>query len=103
MKIKWLWTWDGKCFGYRDKDNLWTYEGKHVGKLYGTDIYNPNGKYLGELHGDRLITCLSKKNYTEFRFKPYANRPSNTKRRDYSEYKMYLGYEDFPKFEDKVE
>jgi hypothetical protein len=29
MKTR-LWTWSGKCFGYRDGDDLWTHDGLHV-------------------------------------------------------------------------
>ena len=59
--MKWLWTWGGKCFGYKDGENLWTYSGKHVGKFSGDEIYDKNGHYLGVLINDKLITNKSKK------------------------------------------
>ena len=69
--MKWLWTWDGQCFGYRDHEDLWTCDGKHVGKINGTDIYDSKGTYLGEIiNGDRLITCKSKKLDTGYSFTP---------------------------------
>jgi len=96
--MKWLWTWDGHFFGYKDGKDLWTYDGKHVGNISGTDIYDSNGNYLGEImHGDRLITCKSKKQDKKDSFKPYANRAGCEKQGDYAGYAMYVGYEDFPK------
>ena len=99
--MKWLWTWDGRFFGYRDGEDIWTYKGKHIGKLDGTDVYDPQGKYLGELvSGERLVTCISKKNDRGYSFKPdptIRRAPQNV---DYAPYSMYAGYEDFPKLED---
>ncbi|NSW84553.1 MAG: hypothetical protein HPY90_15220 [Syntrophothermus sp.] len=60
---QWLWTWGGRCFGYRDGDDLWTYDGKHVGRFIGDEVYAPDGSYLGEIKDGRLITNLSKKHY----------------------------------------
>ncbi|PKM77460.1 MAG: hypothetical protein CVU90_07555 [Firmicutes bacterium HGW-Firmicutes-15] len=100
--MKWLWTWDGQCFGYRDHEDLWTYDGKHVGKISGTDIYDSKGDYLGEIiNKERLITCKSKKHDRGYSFTPYANREGITKNIDYAGYAMYVGYEDFPKLEGK--
>ncbi len=28
--MKWLWTWGGTSFGYRDGDDLWTHDGRDV-------------------------------------------------------------------------
>jgi len=96
--MKWLWTWDGKCFGYREQEDLWTYEGKHVGNIIGMDIYDSKGNYLGEImHGDRLITCKSKKLDKGYSFTPYANRAAVPQNVNYAGYAMYAGYEDFPK------
>lgn len=93
----WLWTWSGKCFGYKDDDNLWTHDGKHVGKFYGDEVYGRDGIYLGEIKNEnRLITNTSKKNWRKGSFTPYANRVGYVKYVDYVGYVMYAGYEDFP-------
>jgi hypothetical protein len=94
--VKWLWTWDGKFFGYKDGDDIWTYKGKHIGKLDGTEIYDASGKYLGEIISDRLITCITKKNYQGFGYKPYGQRARVLKNVDYAGYAMFAGYEAFP-------
>jgi len=95
--MKWLWTWGGKCFGYRDGDNLWTYDGYHIGKFRGDNVYGRDGRYLGEIKSDnRLITNKSKKNVVSSSFTPYANRVGYVKYIDYIGYVMYLGYEEFP-------
>ena len=71
--MDWLWTWGGKCFGYRSGDDLRTYDGRHVGRFHGDDVFGPDGRYLGEARGKRLITHLSKKrNRSRGRFTPYA-------------------------------
>lgn len=96
----WLWTWGGRCFGYRDGDNLWTYNGKHVGKFYDDEVYDRNGVYLGEIKNEnRLITCISKKGRRKSSFTPYANRCGYVKYVNYVGYVMYAGYEDFPNIE----
>lgn len=46
--MDWLWTWGGKCFGYRSGDDLRTYDGCHVGRFHGDDVFGPDGRYLGE-------------------------------------------------------
>ena len=94
--MEWLWTWSGKCFGYRDKDNLWTHDGRHVGRFYGEEIYGSNGVYLGEVRSKRLITNKSKISHRRGSFTPYASRTGYTKYTDYTGYTMYSGYEDFP-------
>jgi len=95
--MKWLWTWGGKCFGYRDGDNLWTHDGYHIGKIRGDKVYGRDGRYLGEIKSDnRLITNKSKKNVVSSSFTPYANRVGYVKYVDYVGYVMYLGYEEFP-------
>jgi hypothetical protein len=59
--MTWLWTWGGKCFGYRDGDDLWTYDGQHVGRFHGDEIYGRDGRYLGEVMNEsRLITNKAK-------------------------------------------
>lgn len=95
--MEWLWTWSGRCFGYKDGDNLWTHDGHHVGKFHGSEIYGSNGRYLGELiDNNRLIRNLSKTGLTKSSFSPYVSRVGYAKYADYVGYAMYAGYEDFP-------
>lgn len=99
--MEWLWTWEGRCFGYRDGDDLWTYDGKHVGRFSGDEVYAPDGQYLGEIiSGNRLITNKSKKSWRHGSFTPYVQRAGYAKYADYAGYAMYAGYEDFPKLEE---
>jgi hypothetical protein len=98
--MEWFWTWGGRCFGYRDGDNLWTYDGKHVGKFYDNEVYDQNGRYLGEIMNDnRLIRNKSKHSWNKYSFAPYSNRGRYAKYADYAGYAMYAGYEDLPKLE----
>lgn len=95
--VKWLWTWKGICFGYKDGDKLWTYDGRHVGKFFNDEVYDKNGKYLGEIKSDnRLIRNKSKRNYKKSGFSTYSNRVRYAKYANYTGYVMYAGYEDFP-------
>ena len=95
--MEWLWTWSGRCFGYRDGDSLCTHDGRHIGKFHGDYIYGSDGKYLGEVLNSRLITCRSKKSWKHSSFTPYAKCGAYTKYTDYVGYTMYTGYEDFPR------
>lgn len=100
MADTWLWTWSGRCFGYRDGDDLWTYSGHHIGVFRGEEVYGPDGRYLGELtNGDRLITDRRKTNRRQGSFLPWARRAAYAKYADYAGYAMYAGYEDFPSVE----
>lgn len=95
--MKWLWTWGGRCFGYKDEDNLWTHDGKHVGKFHGDEVFDKNGFYLGELKDyNRLISKLNKKNRRKSRFNPSIKRVSSVKRVNRVGRIMRIGYEDFP-------
>jgi sporulation protein YlmC with PRC-barrel domain len=97
VNMKWFWTWGGKCFGYRDGDNLWTHNGYHIGKFRGDNVYDRDGRYLGEIKSDnRLITNKSKKNVVSSSFTPHTKRVGYVKYVDYVGYVMYLGYEEFP-------
>jgi hypothetical protein len=40
----WLFTWGGKCFGYREGDDLWTHDGRHIGRFYGEEVYGKRGQ-----------------------------------------------------------
>ncbi len=98
--MSWLWTWGGRCFGYRDGENLWTCDGKHVGKFWGEEIYGPDGRYLGQLWTDnRLISSTSKKAWRRSPFPQQNNRssagPTYPSR---AAYYFRFGYEDFPGF-----
>ena len=96
--MKWLWTWGGHCFGYRDEEDLWTYGGQHVGKFHDDEIYGTDGGYLGEVKSEnRLITNLGKKSRRKSTFSPYGRRGGFGKHGDYGGYGMLGGYEDFPK------
>src|ERR1700685_3479821 len=90
--VQWLWTWSGRCFGYRDGDNLWTYNGRHVGRFHDDQVYGRDGRYLGEIRSEkRLITNRSKKNRHKGIFTPYVNRAGYAKYADYAAYAMIAG------------
>ena len=93
--MKWYWTWSGRCFGYRNGDNLFTADGEHVGYFVDESIYAcGDGRYLGELKNGRLITNKSRKSHKKYpkakmvggSYASYAN---------YVGFVMYAGYEDF--------
>ncbi len=95
--MTWLWTWGGKCFGYRDGSDLRTYDGYHVGRFSGDTVYDRNGRYLGEIKsGNRLIRRKAGSSVRGFSFTPWAKRAAYAKYADYAGYAMYSGYEDFP-------
>jgi hypothetical protein len=95
--MQWLWTWSGKCFGYRDEENLWTYNGRHVGQFAGDEVYGADGFYLGELrNGTRLITDQSKRNARNSPFMRRRPRGGYAAYVGYPSYAMFAGYEDFP-------
>ena len=97
--MTWLWTWGGRCFGYRDADDLWTYDGRHVGRFAGDNVFDSNGQYLGEVSSERLITRLDRKGLDGPSFAPFSGRPANAKLADHAGFAMLAGYEDFPKIE----
>lgn len=97
--MDWLWTWGGRCFGYRGGDNLWTYDGRHVGRLVKDEVYSPDGHYLGEINNGRLITRTDKKGGRGPRFSARGRRGAFAKMADYAGYAMLAGYEDFPQIE----
>lgn len=95
--MDWLWTWGGKCFGYRDGDDLWTHDGRHVGRFNGDKVFDPSGKYLGELMNEnRLIRRKGTRSLRGYNFRPWAKRAAYAKYANYAGYAMYAGYEDFP-------
>jgi len=48
--LDWLWSWSGKCIGYKDKGFLWSSDGQVIGKFVDNEIFSPDGKYLGEMY-----------------------------------------------------
>ncbi len=95
--MSWLWTWGGRCFGYREGENLWTSDGKHVGRFWGEEVYGADGKYLGQLWTDnRLIASKGKKTWRRSPFTPhnarakaivtYPNRVAYCFRPDYEDF-----------------
>ena len=93
-----LWTWGGRCFGYREGENLWTSDGRHVGKFWGEEIYGCDGQYLGQLWLDnRLIASQGKNTWRRSPFPPLNHRrrsPLNCS--DRIPYAFRHGYEEFP-------
>ena len=97
--MRWLWTWGGRFFGYREGDELWTYDGRHVSRLIGDEVYGPSGRYLGEIMQGRLITSLNKTSWMRTTFAPHGSRIGYVPFLDYVGYVMILGYEEFLKLE----
>lgn len=93
--MEWRWTWSGKCFGYRDGDDLWTHDGRHVGR-YRHEVYGADGLYLGEEMNGRLISSIAKAQSRSVSFTPQGRRGGYAKYADYAGYAMYSGYDDFP-------
>ena len=93
--MNWLWRWGGKCFGYRDGDDLFTHRGRQAGRFHGDEVYGADGRYLGEFMSGRLITNRSKASWRKAGFTPVL-RGSYAKYADYVGYAMYAGHEDFP-------
>jgi hypothetical protein len=76
LRTRWLWTWGGISFGYREGDELWTHAGRHVGHFRGNEAYDPNGGYLGEIRsGVRLIIDARKQAQRQLPFFPLPPRP----------------------------
>jgi|GEM_PF-777626 len=62
----WLWHWSGRCFGYRQGDQLFAEDGQQLGRFIGERIFDRDGRYIGELRpvaesagGRRLVTRLA--------------------------------------------
>ena len=95
----WLWTWSGKCFGYREGDKLYTLEGLQVGRFVGREVYGSDGYYLGETGGADdakcLVTNMYKKSLTQPGFVPVLTDPKMP-RPAQPERPFYTGHEDFP-------
>ena len=94
--MEYLWTWEGKFFGYSCSKLLYTYNGKCVGHFVGKIIYDQYGNYLGELMNvNRLIASQSKKHWRGPPA-PHINGSAIVRLADYAGYVMLAGYEDFP-------
>ena len=98
-ELTWLWTWSGKCFGYREGDKLFTLEGLQIGRFVGREVYGADGYYLGETgpvdDAQALVTNMYKRSRTQPGFAPVladpkAARPGQPAR------PFYAGHEDFP-------
>lgn len=92
-----LWASNGKFFGYRLNNSLFTPDGREAGQFSeGDEIYDRYGIYRGEVRkGNRLVTNLSKRDWTRRSFLPQAGlrfRPSN----DLASIQVIAGFEDFP-------
>jgi hypothetical protein len=95
--MEWLWTWCGKCFGYRLGDELWTYDGKHAGRFIGSEVYGKTGQYLGEvMSGKRLMTDLRKTSQRVTAFTPQPRRVPQAKCADAADYTMVGSFGEFP-------
>lgn len=92
-----LWTCSGAFFGYRFDNSLFTPDGREAGQFSeGDEIYDRYGTYRGEIRkGSRLVTNLSKRNWTRSSFLPQSGlrfRPSG----DLMPIQIMTGFEDFP-------
>lgn len=94
--MEWLWTWEGKSFGYRINNELRTQNGRHVGNFHGDEVYGSDGGYLGEVVNSRLITNRSKKNRSKSPFSPRIKNVGQVGRVNYVGNVMLAGYEEFP-------
>lgn len=93
--LNWLWSWGGKCVGYKDGDNLWGYDGHNIGKFYGIEIYSPDGCYLFEQYSNgRLVIDKSKKNKTNEQYTPLNTREAIDKKDDISGLALYANFKD---------
>ena len=96
----WFWTWGGKCFGYREGDQLFAYHGLQVGIFHDDEVYGADGRYLGDvMNKDRLITDRGKKNWRQSSFSP-VRYGGYARYANYVGYAMYAGHEDFPSPDD---
>ena len=96
-QFEWLWTWSGKCFGYRNQDALYSYKGRQIGRFAeGDEIYGQEGNYLGEIRtAGRLITNLSKHRWRRSGFLPMVGR-SFEQKTDTAAKNIPDGFTDFP-------
>jgi len=103
--LTWMWTWSGKCFGYRQGEHLYTLDGLMVGRFVGREVYAADGHYLGETgpgeDSAALVTNMYKKSQTQPGFVPKladakVGRPVQPPR------PLYTGHEDFPTAADLI-
>ena len=96
---RWLWTWSGRCFGYRRGRSLYRDDGIEVGRFVGREVYGIDGAYLGERKdtedGERLITSNYKTSQSAAPFIPMVDR-AQERPPDRPGYSLYCGHEDFP-------
>ena len=97
IAMKWLWTWGGECFGYREGDYLWTYSGKHAGCFHGDEVYASNGWYLGEIkQGNRLVVDRCKSGQLKPQFTRAIDRLACPRHDYYPALILYVSHKDFP-------
>ena len=96
---RWLWTWSGRCFGYRRGRSLYRDDGIEVGRFVEREVYGIDGAYLGELKdtddGERLITSNYKTSQGAAPFTPMVDR-AQPRPPDRPGFPLYCGHEDFP-------
>ena len=96
---RWLWTWAGRCFGYRRGSSLYRHDGIEVGRFVDREVYGIDGVYLGEMKesedGERLITSNYKTSRSTAPFVPMVDRAQQLPA-DRTGYPLYCGYHDFP-------
>lgn len=96
---RWLWTWSGRCFGYRRGNALYRSDGIQVGRFVEQEVYGVDGAYLGEVRaaddGERLITSTYKGARTAAPFVPGTDRALRPPA-DRRAYPVYCGHQDFP-------
>jgi hypothetical protein len=92
-----LWTCTGKFFGYRFNDSLFTPDGRQAGQFSeGDEVYDRYGTYVGEIRkGNRLVTNMSKRDWTRQSFLPQAGLRFRTSA-DLNSVQIMDGFQDFP-------
>ena len=97
VAMRWLWTWGGECFGYREGDYLWTYSGKHAGCFHGDEVYASDGWYLGEIkQGNRLVVDRCKSGQLKPQFTRSIDRLACPRHDNYPALTLYVSHKDFP-------
>ena len=97
--MEWLWSWSGRCVGYREGVDLWISTGGHIGRFVEDVIYAPDGRYLGELATGRLIQKAARSMSRRTSFAPKPMRAPLTRPADYAAHPIPDDYEDFPMVE----
>lgn len=98
----WLWHWSGRCFGYRQGDQLFAEDGQQLGRFIGERIFDRDGRYIGELRpvaesagGRRLVTRLGDLGLQHDGFVPVRGERKALPA-DHAPLPMPTGYRRFP-------